>query len=70
MEGRFAEPLPAGREVQLPTNAKPHSAVCKYFHTPKVCYPSKYAQSTSSSLLSPPMFLSLAFAVVGMPLQP
>ena len=36
MEGAFAEALPAGREVQLPTAAKPHSAICKYFHSPKV----------------------------------
>ncbi|KAL3156798.1 hypothetical protein ABBQ38_001069 [Trebouxia sp. C0009 RCD-2024] len=37
MEAPFAEPLPAGREVQIPTNAKSHSAVCKYFHSPKGC---------------------------------
>lgn len=36
MEAPFAEPLPGGREVQVPTNAKPHSAVCKYFHSSKV----------------------------------
>ena len=36
MEAPFAEPMPTGREVQLPTAAKPHSAICKYFHSPKV----------------------------------